>query len=78
MRGGSGGAIQVTVHTSDLKFAGTDADVSLTLYGNKGTSPVDLLLSTSKNNFERSTVDVFDLPPMADLGELTQVGCVVS
>lgn len=69
---------RITVYTSDCKYAGTDADVVCTLYGTttdgaQVESPPDMLLSNSKNNFERARVDVFDLPPMADLGELSQI-----
>ena len=65
------------MYTSDIKYAGTDADVCVTLIGEKDgaatSSPVDMPLATSKNNFERNMTDVFDLPAMADLGELTKV-----
>eukprot|EP00854_Cymbomonas_tetramitiformis_P003095 gene3095-3928_t len=67
----------VSVFTSDVKFAGTDADVCVTLYGKldgKDTkSSSDIPLSTSKNNFERSAVDVFSLPPCPNLGDLTRI-----
>lgn len=70
----------MTVYTSDIKYAGTDADVCVTLFGEKDgaptSSPVDMPLATSKNNFERNMTDVFDLPAMADLGELTKVSHV--
>jgi hypothetical protein len=60
------------------QFAGTDADVHITLWGEdkdgaETQSPVDLPLANSKNNFERNMTDVFDLAAMADLGELTRI-----
>lgn len=44
--------------TSDVRGAGTDADVLLTLYGDKGDSG-PLSLESSANNFERGQVDTF-------------------
>lgn len=45
----------VTVKTSDVAFAGTDAKVALTLYGDKGkTESVEL--KNKSDNFERNQV----------------------
>ena len=44
---------KVEVHTSDMKFAGTDANVSVELIGTKGVSG-KRRLATSRNNFERN------------------------
>ena len=49
---------KVTVNTSDVKFAGTDANVSIEIIGDEASSG-DILLSNSKNNFERGSSDTF-------------------
>jgi hypothetical protein len=49
----------VQVYTSDLRGAGTDANVFLILYGAGGLDSGSLKLDTSKNNFERGQEDVF-------------------
>jgi hypothetical protein len=53
--------------------AGTDADVSLVMYGDKGASK-ECLLTAARNCFEKGMVDVFflDLGP-TDLGEVKEV-----
>ena len=51
---------KVTVHTSDIKFAGCDANVSVELHGDRGGSGAHTL-SNSKNNFERGQTDVFTI-----------------
>lgn len=45
----------MVVTTSDVKNAGTDADVSVVLYGDKGDSG-ERRLENSANNFERGKV----------------------
>jgi hypothetical protein len=63
---------QVTVYTSDLKFAGTDAVVVVCLVGDKGSSG-EQILSNSKNNFERGKVDVFALAGLPNVGALKHI-----
>ena len=46
---------QVLVRTSDVRGAGTDADVFLTVYGPKGDTG-ERELAASGNNFERNKV----------------------
>jgi hypothetical protein len=46
---------RVMVKTSDLRGAGTDADVFLTIYGPKGDTG-ERVLDNSSNNFERNMV----------------------
>ena len=50
---------QVEVITSDLRGAGTDADVYLTIAGDKGDTGERILTNTSKNLFERANTDIF-------------------
>jgi hypothetical protein len=46
------------VHTGDVRGAGTDANVILTLYGDKGKSD-EFKLRNKTDNFERGKVDKF-------------------
>ena len=52
----------MTTYTSDLKGAGTDANVFVSLYGEKGHTGDLALVDTSKHKrkdcFERKSVDV--------------------
>ncbi len=45
----------MTVYTSDIRGAGTDSDIFITIYGEKGDSG-ERLLDNSQNNFERNQV----------------------
>ena len=49
---------KITVNTSDVKFSGCDANVSAEIVGDRGSSG-ELVLSNSKNNFERGASDAF-------------------
>lgn len=60
-------ALQVVVKTSQLKGAGTDANVDVTLYGSTGSSP-PTRLENSKNNFEKGAIDIFEMD--ASIGNL--------
>ena len=59
----------VTIVTSDIKGAGTDADVTLSFMGSKGSSG-EHRLDDSKNNFERGMVDSFQIK-CQDVGVIT-------
>lgn len=48
----------VWVKTSDVKNAGTDANVGICLYGKKGKSE-ELILDNKGDNFEKGQVDHF-------------------
>lgn len=58
----------MTVATSDIRGAGTDSDVFITLFGSLGESG-ERSLESSVNDFERGRVDryIFEGP---DIGEL--------
>jgi hypothetical protein len=62
---------EVTVHTSDLRGSGTDANVSIVVYGDKGDSG-ERKLDNSANNFERAAVDVFHFT-CKDLGVVDRI-----
>lgn len=62
------------VKTSDIRGAGTDANVFIQLFGEKNDSG-KIPLETSKNNknkFERGNEDIFEVKE-ADIGDLRKV-----
>ncbi|XP_077979346.1 lipoxygenase homology domain-containing protein 1-like [Glandiceps talaboti] len=63
----------VNVKTSNVRGAGTDANVFLTLFGENGDSGIQELKEskTHKNKFENNQVDVFNFE-MLSLGALTK------
>lgn len=63
---------KVIVYTTDIRGAGTDANVSLRIHGTGGLDSGPLRLESSKNDFERGTESTFffDLP---DLGEVSSI-----
>jgi hypothetical protein len=63
--------VQVVVKTSDIKGAGTDANVFITLYGEHNGRPLNsgpLPLENSANNWERGRADTLSIT--AAVGEL--------
>jgi len=68
------GAVQYTVevHTGDVKYAGTDANVTIQIFGGAGDTGTRQLQNKWKNDFERGHVDIFAVEA-ADLGELERV-----
>ncbi|XP_035234693.1 lipoxygenase homology domain-containing protein 1 isoform X2 [Anguilla anguilla] len=63
---------EIIVVTGDQKGAGTDANVSMTIYGSNGDSGKRALQQKFRNLFERGRTDRF-LLEMLDLGELQRV-----
>ena len=66
----------VETMTSDVMFAGTDANVSLTLIGlkdGKETRSKTMKLDNSSNNFERGALEEFEVGPIPDVGELVAI-----
>ncbi len=57
----------VYVHTSDLKGAGTDSNVYLTLYGSQGKSDL-IWLEDRSDKFERGQTDKLQIET-ADIGK---------
>ncbi|WP_131739818.1 PLAT/LH2 domain-containing protein [Actinomadura roseirufa] len=59
---------EITVETGNVENAGTDANVSITLYG-QTTSAGPIGLDDSRDNFERGATDRFvvDLTPVGRL-----------
>nr|CAH8854289.1 unnamed protein product [Trichobilharzia regenti] len=64
---------EVRIITGDKAFAGTDASVYLTLYGENGDSGERKLVKslTHRNKFERGQTDVFHLD-IVDLGKINK------
>ncbi len=60
-----------TVKTSDVRFAGTDANVSVQIYGEDGQSDI-IPLGNKSDNFERNQVDEFKLE-FFDIGVLRKL-----
>ncbi|CAL8278491.1 unnamed protein product [Merluccius merluccius] len=63
---------EIIVITGNEKGAGTDADVSITLYGSNGDSGLRHLRQKFRNLFEREQTDRFILE-MLDMGELLRM-----
>jgi len=61
----------VTVHTSDIRGAGTDSNVTIELHGDKGAVG-ETKLDNHQNNFERDRRDVFKITG-SDVGEMDHV-----
>ncbi|GAB4821886.1 hypothetical protein N2152v2_008932 [Parachlorella kessleri] len=62
---------EVTVHTSDVRGAATDAEVLLELHGSQGASGA-LRLPSTPSSFKRAAADSFNLLA-ADCGELQEL-----
>ena len=52
---------KVVVFTSDIRSAGTDANVTIRMFGEDGTALEEMPLDSSKNDFERNRMDEFTL-----------------
>ncbi|KAL2092881.1 hypothetical protein ACEWY4_012679 [Coilia grayii] len=64
----------VTIKTSDISGAGTDANVSLVIFGENGdTGTLALKECSNRNKFERNQVDIFRFADIFSLGELSKV-----
>lgn len=62
----------VIVHTGNVKFAGTDADVFIQMFGENGRCSRRTKLDDSKNNFEKGMEDIFELDDI-NLGTLSHI-----
>ncbi|XP_033736341.1 lipoxygenase homology domain-containing protein 1-like isoform X2 [Pecten maximus] len=68
---GSRTTYQITVKTGNVRYAGTDANVFVKIYGEKGSTK-KLKLDDSKNNFERDMTDDFTVEEV-DVGSMTKI-----
>jgi len=62
---------KISVITGDRLGAGTDANVTITIFGDQGDSG-SVSLDSSGNDFERNQTDVYGVP-VPDLGEITKI-----
>ena len=62
---------RVTVYTSDIRGAGTDANVFMEMHGDKGSVGKNRL-ETHGNNFERASVDQFVVKG-TDIGDIQRI-----
>ena len=60
------------VFTSDIRGAGTDANVTIILFGSNTIDTGKIKLDSNKNDFERGQEDIF-YHEYVDLGEITEV-----
>ncbi|XP_069117526.1 lipoxygenase homology domain-containing protein 1-like [Argopecten irradians] len=68
---GSRTTYQISVKTGNVRYAGTDANVFVKIYGEKGVTK-KLMLDDSKNNFERNMTDDFTVEAV-DVGSMTKI-----
>lgn len=66
---------EIHVTTADIKNAGTDAHIAVTLFGEKGNSGLIKLQKSisGKDKFERGNTDVFEVPGLLDLGVVSRI-----
>ena len=63
---------EVAVYTADVAHAGTDANVSIVIYGDNGDTGQRKLTKKMVNLFERAQKDVFTIEAL-DLGQLKRL-----
>ncbi|XP_050409617.1 lipoxygenase homology domain-containing protein 1 [Patella vulgata] len=63
---------EVVVYTGDVKGCGTNANVSITLFGANGDTGTRPLKQSFRDLFERNQVDKFQIEAL-DLGELSKI-----
>ena len=62
---------EITVFTGDVKDAGVDNDVTMTIFGSDGATP-DVKLEKGDEKFERGGVDMFRME-LEDVGKLRKM-----
>ena len=62
----------VRIRTGDVRGAGTDANVSIILYGDLGVSERQTLSDVRRTSFERGQTDTFEVEDL-DIGSLTKL-----
>lgn len=66
---------EMTVYTGDVKSAGTDSAISMTMFGTEGTTP-EFVLDKDESRFERACVDLIRMD-LDDVGKLLKVRIAV-
>lgn len=62
---------EITVFTGDVKDAGVDSDVTITIFGSEGSTP-EVKLEKGEEKFERGGVDMFRME-LEDVGKLRKM-----
>ena len=65
-------AYQIEVHTGDERWAGTNADVFIQIYGADKKKTEQKTLNDRSDNFERGSIDTFKLEDI-DVGEISKI-----
>ena len=63
------------MYTGDVKSAGTDSAISMTMFGSEGTTP-EFVLDKDESRFERGGVDLIRMD-LDDVGKLLKVRIAV-
>ena len=64
----------IYVQTGDRKNNGSDANIKVILYDDRGQKSPEIALDCQfRNDFERGQTDTFQCPPLEHLGELVQI-----
>ena len=58
---------KLCILSSNIKIAGTDADVYVTVFGDQGDTGQKFLDNKLENNFERGKEDIFHLKEATDI-----------
>lgn len=66
---------EMTVYTGDVKSAGTDSAISMTMFGTEGTTP-EFVLDKDESRFERACVDLIRMD-LDDVAKLLKVRIAV-
>lgn len=66
---------EIEVYTGDVKSAGTDSTISMTMFGTDGTTP-EVVLDKDESRFERGGVDLIKMD-LYDVGKLLKVRIAV-
>lgn len=63
----------ITIRTGDRNFAGTDANVFVTLFGTRGDSREFELDTPGRDDFERNQTDIFNVQTSANIGDIVRI-----
>mgnify|MGYP003344696545 FL=1 len=63
---------KIDIHTSDMDNAGTDANVHLIVFGDKGDTG-KLMMDTSADNFQRASKDTFSKTGVKNVGRISHI-----
>ena len=66
---------EITVYTGDVKSAGTDSAIAMTMFGSEGTTP-EFVLDKDESRFERGGADLIRMD-LDDVGKLLKVRIAV-